>query len=127
MKLAGEATTLGISLLLWVSMVSAAPAEDSEAMLVNYESVQMREMYRFMYETDDGQYREEVGMLVNVGTPDEELMTMGRYGYTSKDGTEVMVMYTSGKNGYRARTVSSRSSSWDSGAKKKALLSLLMG
>uniref|UniRef100_A0A182NII3 Uncharacterized protein n=1 Tax=Anopheles dirus TaxID=7168 RepID=A0A182NII3_9DIPT len=70
--------------------------------LLNYESVHGREMYSFKYETSDGQFREEVGMLVNEGTP--ALMLMGQYGYKSKDGTMVMVMYTSGKKGYRART-----------------------
>uniref|UniRef100_A0A182YCY2 Uncharacterized protein n=2 Tax=Anopheles stephensi TaxID=30069 RepID=A0A182YCY2_ANOST len=98
--------------------------QDSE--LIDYESVQGQEMYRFKYETSDGQFREEVGMLVNVGTPEQELMVMGQYGFKSKDGgTMVMVMYTSGKKGYRARTVTRNSR--DADLRNKAFLSLLMG
>uniref|UniRef100_A0A182S6C9 Uncharacterized protein n=1 Tax=Anopheles maculatus TaxID=74869 RepID=A0A182S6C9_9DIPT len=98
--------------------------QDSE--LIDYESVHGQEMYRFKYETSDGQFREEVGMLVNVGTPEQELMVMGQYGFKSKDGgTMVMVMYTSGKKGYRARTVTR--SARDADLRNKAFLSLLMG
>uniref|UniRef100_A0A182M6J1 Uncharacterized protein n=1 Tax=Anopheles culicifacies TaxID=139723 RepID=A0A182M6J1_9DIPT len=111
-------------------MSECAPVEPTDSGqdsdLLGYESVQGREMYRYKYETSDGQFREEVGMLVNVGTPEQELMVMGQYGFKSKDGgTMVMVMYTSGKKGYRARTVTR--SARDADLRMKAFLSLLKG
>ncbi|XP_049298325.1 uncharacterized protein LOC125771598 [Anopheles funestus] len=66
-------------------------------------------------------------MLVNVGTPEQELMVMGQYGFKSKDGsTMVMVKYTSDKKGYRARTVT-RSAREADLRNNKAFLSLLKG
>ncbi|XP_053676333.1 uncharacterized protein LOC128726543 [Anopheles nili] len=124
MKLAGVLAF--VAFLLGVTQCAPIDPELSEdSQLVNYESVQGREMYRFKYETSDGQFREEVAMLVNVGTPEQELMLMGQYGFKSKDGTMVMVMYTSGKKGYRARTVTRNITGAD--LRKKAFLSLLMG
>lgn len=61
-------------------------------------------LHQNRYATADGQFREETGMLMNPGTPEEELVVMGMYGYETDDGTEVMVMYVSGKSGYRAKT-----------------------
>uniref|UniRef100_A0A182P5L2 Uncharacterized protein n=1 Tax=Anopheles epiroticus TaxID=199890 RepID=A0A182P5L2_9DIPT len=122
MNLIGVVVSFGALLALSV----CAPVEmDVETDLVSYESVQGQEMYRFKYETSDGQFREEVGMLVNVGTPEQELMLVGMYGYKSQDGTMVMVMYTSGKKGYRARTVTKNA--WNAELGKKALLTLLAG
>ncbi|XP_050075915.1 uncharacterized protein LOC126563326 [Anopheles maculipalpis] len=115
------------ALLALSECVPVEPMDSNQdAELIGYESVQGQEMYRFKYETSDGQFREEVGMLVNVGTPEQELMVMGQYGFKSKDGgTMVMVMYTSGKKGYRARTVTR--SARDADLRNKAFLSLLMG
>uniref|UniRef100_A0A182Q0R9 Uncharacterized protein n=1 Tax=Anopheles farauti TaxID=69004 RepID=A0A182Q0R9_9DIPT len=108
-----------------LTLSESAPLNTDDSELLNFENVHGREMYRFKYETSDGQFREEVGMLVNEGTPEEELMLMGQYGYKSKDGTMVMVMYTSGKKGYRARTVTRGIR--DADLKNKAYLSLLGG
>ncbi|EAU76528.2 AGAP006002-PA [Anopheles gambiae str. PEST] len=125
MNLIGVVVSLGTLL----AVLECAPMESSDAdqdtELLSYESVHGQEMYRFKYETSDGQFREEVGMLVNVGTPEQELMLMGQYGYKNKDGTMVMVMYTSGKKGYRARTVTRNAR--DADLRMKAFLSLLMG
>lgn len=75
------------------------------------------------YSTADGQFREETGMLMNPGTPDEELVVMGMYGYETDDGTEVMVMYVSGKSGYRAKTKTRKLA--ESERKKKLFASLI--
>ncbi|XP_062549683.1 uncharacterized protein LOC134214290 isoform X2 [Armigeres subalbatus] len=77
---------------------------DMQAMLTEYETEHMVESYRFKYATADGHFHEETGMLMNPGTPDEELVVAGKYGYETDDGTEVMVMYVSGKKGYNAKT-----------------------
>ncbi|XP_058456970.1 uncharacterized protein LOC131434319 [Malaya genurostris] len=77
---------------------------DLQAMLIDYETEHMAESYRFKYATDDGQFREEMGLLMNPGTPEEELVVVGMYGYETNDGTQVMVMYVSGKKGYRTKT-----------------------
>ncbi|XP_058828461.1 uncharacterized protein LOC131688286 [Topomyia yanbarensis] len=77
---------------------------DLKVMLVDYETEHMAESYRFKYATDDGQTREEMGLLMNPGTPNEELVVVGMYGYETFDGVKVMVMYVSGKKGYRTKT-----------------------
>uniref|UniRef100_A0A182REH7 Uncharacterized protein n=1 Tax=Anopheles funestus TaxID=62324 RepID=A0A182REH7_ANOFN len=120
-----------VSFVALVALSGCVPIEPTgssqDTDLLDYESVQGREMYRFKYETNDGQFREEVGMLVNVGTPEQELMVMGQYGFKSKDGsTLVMVKYTSDKKGYRARTVT-RSAREADLKNNKAFLSLLKG
>uniref|UniRef100_A0A182KG58 Vitellogenin domain-containing protein n=1 Tax=Anopheles christyi TaxID=43041 RepID=A0A182KG58_9DIPT len=125
MNLIGVVAALGALLALSECAPVESTDTDQKSDLLSYESVQGQEMYRFKYETSDGQFREEVGMLINVGTPEQELMLMGQYGYKSKDGTMVMVMYTSGKKGYRARTVTRNA--WDKDLRMKAILSLLMG
>ncbi|XP_055623529.1 uncharacterized protein LOC129766958 [Toxorhynchites rutilus septentrionalis] len=109
-------------------LVSYADAQDLtdpdlQAMLVEYESEHMVESYRFKYATDDGQFREEMGVLMNPGTPEEELVVVGMYGFETNDGTEVKVMYVSGKKGYRTKTKTRKLS--DSERKKKLLSSLI--
>ncbi|EAT34218.1 AAEL013513-PA [Aedes aegypti] len=99
--------TLLVLVLSWTTHVAFGQDlsdPDMQSMLVEYESEHMVESYRFKYATADGQFREETGMLMNPGTPEEELVVMGMYGYETDDGTEVMVMYVSGKSGYRAKT-----------------------
>ncbi|EAT32385.1 AAEL015460-PA [Aedes aegypti] len=96
--------TLLVLVLSHVAFGQDLSDPDMQSMLVEYESEHMVESYRFKYATADGQFREETGMLMNPGTPEEELVVMGMYGYETDDGTEVMVMYVSGKSGYRAKT-----------------------
>ncbi|XP_055851840.1 larval cuticle protein LCP-17-like [Episyrphus balteatus] len=71
-------------------------------LLLEYKNVPTEEGYRFNYKTSDGSYREEVGMLMNPGTEQEELVVMGAYSYTDGD-IETTTMYTADKNGYRPR------------------------
>ncbi|XP_055905013.1 larval cuticle protein LCP-17 [Eupeodes corollae] len=71
-------------------------------LLLEYKNVPTEEGYRFNYKTSDGSYREEVGMLMNPGTDQEELVVMGAYSYTDGD-IETTTMYTADKNGYRPR------------------------
>ncbi|XP_058834421.1 uncharacterized protein LOC131691793 isoform X2 [Topomyia yanbarensis] len=97
------------SVVLFSVLVNTAVGQDLsdpdlQAMLLEYETEHMAESYRFKYATDDGQIREETGLLMNPGTPEEELVVVGMYGYETNDGTQVMVMYVSGKNGYRTKT-----------------------
>lgn len=56
----------------------------------------------YSYKTSDGSSREEVGMIINPGTEQEELVVMGSYSYTEGD-IETVTMYTADKNGYRPR------------------------
>ena len=54
-------------------------------------------------EEPNGSKREEVGMIVNPGTPEEELVVMGSYSvYDDKTDTETITMYTADKDGYKA-------------------------
>ncbi|XP_039437327.1 endocuticle structural glycoprotein SgAbd-2-like [Culex pipiens pallens] len=97
---------------------------DLQSMLTEYSSEHMTESYRFSYATADGQFREETGMLMNPGTPQEELVVVGMYGYETDDGTQVMVMYVSGKGGYKAKTKFRKLAESE---RKKKLLSSLIG
>ena len=55
-------------------------------------------------EEPNGSKREEVGMVVNPGTPEEELVVMGTYSvYDDKTETETITMYTADKDGYKSR------------------------
>ncbi|XP_055852405.1 flexible cuticle protein 12-like [Episyrphus balteatus] len=71
-------------------------------LLLEYNNVPTKEGYRFNYKTSDGSYREEVGILLNPGTEQEELVVMGAYSYVDGD-IETTTMYTADKNGYRPR------------------------
>jgi Insect cuticle protein len=55
------------------------------------------------YETKDNQLREEVGVLLNPGTPDEELVVMGKYSFVTPDETVHTVIYMADKNGYKPK------------------------
>lgn len=79
---------------------------------------------RYRFATDDGQFREETGMLMNPGTPQEELVVVGMYGFETDEGTQVMVMYVSGKKGYQAKT---RTRLLPESERKKKLLRSLVG
>lgn len=57
------------------------------------------------YETSDGQTREEMGVIMNPGMPNEELVTVGSYSFNTDDGGMLMVMYTADKNGYRPKVL----------------------
>lgn len=55
-------------------------------------------------EEPDGSKREEVTMVINPGTPDEELVVMGMHSvYDNKTEIETITMYTADKNGYKPR------------------------
>lgn len=52
----------------------------------------------------NGSKREEIGVIMNPGTPDEQLVVMGTYSsYDEKTDTETVTMYTADKDGYKAR------------------------
>ncbi|XP_055604013.1 uncharacterized protein LOC129752252 [Uranotaenia lowii] len=97
---------------------------DLQNMLIDYDVESMVESYRFKFSTVDGQFREEMGMLTNPGTPEEELVVVGMYGYETDDGVEVMVMYVSGKNGYRTKTKTKKLAEAE---RKRKLLTSLVG
>ncbi|XP_073814594.1 uncharacterized protein [Musca autumnalis] len=64
------------------------------------------EGYRLNLEEPNGSKREEVGMIMNPGTPEEELVVMGTYSvYDEKTDTDTITMYTADKDGYKARTM----------------------
>lgn len=54
-------------------------------------------------EEPNGAKREEIGFVMNPGTPDEQLVRMGTYSsYDEKTDTETITMYTADKNGYKS-------------------------
>ncbi|XP_073814593.1 endocuticle structural glycoprotein SgAbd-9-like [Musca autumnalis] len=69
-----------------------------------YNFAPIKEGYRFNLDGPDGSKREEVGMIINPGTPEEELVVMGTYSvYDENTDTDTITMYTSDKDGYKAR------------------------
>lgn len=63
----------------------------------------------FSYELSDGQIRQEVGMLMNKGTPNEELVVMGMYSFIGDDNNTYITMYRADRNGYQPKIVFKRS------------------
>lgn len=52
--------------------------------------------------------REEVGMLMNKGTPEEELVVMGMYSFVGDDDATYITMYRADKNGYQPKLTVNR-------------------
>lgn len=61
------------------------------------------------YELSDGQMRQEVGMLMNKGTPNEELVVMGMYSFVGDDNNTYITMYRADRNGYQPKLIFKRS------------------
>ncbi|XP_017076191.2 endocuticle structural glycoprotein SgAbd-9-like [Drosophila eugracilis] len=100
-------------LLLFTALV-AVMAANSSAGLVDYifpaivtefyNNAPTKEGYRFSSEEPNGSKREEIGVIMNPDTPDEQLVVMGSYSsYDEKTDTETVTMYTADKDGYKAR------------------------
>ncbi|KAH8268589.1 hypothetical protein KR026_009683, partial [Drosophila bipectinata] len=69
-----------------------------------YNQAPTKEGYRFSIDEPNGSKREEMGVIMNPGTPDEQLVVMGTYSsYDEKTDTETVTMYTADKDGYKSR------------------------
>lgn len=56
----------------------------------------------FRVETSDGQFKEEVGQLINPGIPDaESIAVRGQYSYIAPDGVLYTVSYVADENGFQ--------------------------
>jgi hypothetical protein len=51
----------------------------------------------------DGQTCEEIGTLLNQGTPEEELVVIGKYSFVADDGKIYTTNYRADKNGYQPK------------------------
>uniref|UniRef100_A0A1B0CLL6 Putative insect cuticle protein n=1 Tax=Lutzomyia longipalpis TaxID=7200 RepID=A0A1B0CLL6_LUTLO len=83
----------------------------------------MKEEYHFKYETSDGQVREEMGILMNPGTPDEEFVVMGMYSYNSSGAMQI-VMYRADRQGFAPKVLFTRTGPMKS-LDRRILLSLV--
>ncbi|ALC48009.1 CG15515 [Drosophila busckii] len=100
-------------LLLLAALVAALAASSSAGLLDNflpsiiseyYSHVPNKEGYRFMIDEPNGSKREEIGVVMNPGTADEQLVVMGTYSSVDdKTDIETITMYTADKNGYKTR------------------------
>ncbi|EDX14924.1 endocuticle structural glycoprotein SgAbd-9 [Drosophila simulans] len=100
-------------LLLFTALVALMAAHSSAGLLdfvfptivsEYYNQAPTKEGYRFASEEPNGSKREEMGVIMNPGTPDEQLVVMGMYSsYDEKTDTETVTMYTADKDGYKAR------------------------
>ncbi|KAL9892779.1 endocuticle structural glycoprotein SgAbd-9-like [Glossina fuscipes fuscipes] len=60
--------------------------------------------YRFSLDEPNGSKRDEMGIILNPGTPEQQLVVMGTYTvYDEKTDIETITMYTADKDGYRTR------------------------
>ncbi|XP_049822113.1 endocuticle structural glycoprotein ABD-5-like [Aethina tumida] len=59
--------------------------------------------YKFQYYIDDGQQREESGVLQNAGSDNENLEVQGVFSYNLDDGRLYKVIYTAGADGFRPK------------------------
>lgn len=58
--------------------------------------------YNFKYETGNGIFAEERGVMLNKGTENEANSVVGSYKYISPEGVPIEVTYTAGVDGFRA-------------------------
>lgn len=58
--------------------------------------------YNFKYETGNGIFAEERGVILNKGTENEANSVVGSYKYMSPEGIPIEMTYTSGVDGFRA-------------------------
>ncbi|XP_055373558.1 larval cuticle protein 1-like [Condylostylus longicornis] len=72
-------------------------------LLEEYNNVPREDGYNFSYKTSDGTIREEMGIIMNPGTPEQEMVVMGSFGYEDKEGIKTVTMYTADKRGYKPR------------------------
>ncbi|TDG52293.1 hypothetical protein AWZ03_001123 [Drosophila navojoa] len=69
-----------------------------------YQQAPTKEGYRFELKDPNGSTREEMGVIMNPGTPEEQLVVMGTYTtYDEKTDTDTITMYTADKDGYKTR------------------------
>uniref|UniRef100_A0A1B0FJ04 Larval cuticle protein 5 n=1 Tax=Glossina morsitans morsitans TaxID=37546 RepID=A0A1B0FJ04_GLOMM len=105
---------LAVKLLLVFGILSPMSVSVSAGLLDNifptimqefYKFAPFEEGYRFSVEDPDGNgKREEMGVILNPGTPEQELVVMGTYSvYDEKTDTETVTMYTADKEGYKPR------------------------
>ncbi|CRL03049.1 CLUMA_CG016210, isoform A [Clunio marinus] len=89
-----------IIISLITSMVICASLGDNPE-IVRYEYENLPDNgYRYLYETSDGQYKEENGSLKTVG--DQQILVVtGRYSYTGDDNELYEVTYTADENGFQ--------------------------
>ncbi|KAH8337700.1 hypothetical protein KR074_007025, partial [Drosophila pseudoananassae] len=100
--------------LLFTALLAVMAANSSAGSLLDYifptlmteiyNQAPTKEGYRFSSEEPNGSKREEMGVIMNPGTADEQLVVMGTYSsYDEKTDTETVTMYTADKDGYKAR------------------------
>ncbi|XP_017873277.1 PREDICTED: uncharacterized protein LOC108620817 [Drosophila arizonae] len=69
-----------------------------------YQQAPTKEGYRFELKDPNGSSREEIGVIMNPGTAEEQLVVMGTYStYDEKTDTDTITMYTADKDGYKTR------------------------
>ncbi|KAH8406752.1 hypothetical protein KR222_009213, partial [Zaprionus bogoriensis] len=99
--------------LLFTALVAVMAASSSagfldyvfpKVMTEFYSLAPTKEGYRFSQEDPNGSKREEIGVIMNPGTDEEQLVVMGTYStYDEKTDTETITMYTADKDGYKPR------------------------
>lgn len=91
-----------------IGFVAAAPVE-SEAeskpvpqILRSERNQEDNGAWNFLYETDDGSFREEKGVVIDSHNEDEEkkVSITGSYKYIDEEGKEQEVHYTADENGF---------------------------
>ena len=65
--------------------------------------------------------RQEVGMLINKGTAEEELVVMGMYSFVGDDKNTYITMYRADKDGYKPKLTFKRN------VNRQSLIKTLLG
>ncbi|XP_037884648.1 uncharacterized protein LOC119634502 [Glossina fuscipes] len=96
---------------MWIS-ASAALLDNIFPTIMQefYKFIPFEKGYRFSLEDPDGNAkRDEMGVFLNPGTPEQQLMVMGTYSVIDiKTKLETITVYTADKDGYIARYVIER-------------------
>ncbi|KAM7360512.1 uncharacterized protein ACRADG_005857 [Cochliomyia hominivorax] len=73
-------------------------------MLEKYQLMPTKDGYRLNLDAPEGSKREEVAMVVNPDTPEEQLVIKGMHSvYDEKTDTDTITMYTADKDGFKPR------------------------
>ncbi|XP_037827447.1 uncharacterized protein LOC119615512 [Lucilia sericata] len=94
-------------------IISSTKAAEPSNLLQNYIPIIMQKYYKLaptkagyhlVVENPNGSKLEEMQMILNPGTPEQETVVMGMYRvFHDKTDTESITMYTADKNGYKPR------------------------
>ncbi|XP_052738611.1 larval cuticle protein 16/17-like [Bicyclus anynana] len=85
-----------------VVLANAAPLDkDNEATItLNNYTIDEKGNYRFRFKSSNGIERDETGIKVYEGEPNEHLLVIGQHSYFNEKGEKVSILYSADETGY---------------------------